>query len=332
MNTKVGIIGCGLWGRNIVRNFYNIEALDTVCDLDPENIAFVKKEYSNVKTTDCFKNMLDNPEISGIIVATPSHTHYKLVKEALLAGKHVYVEKPIATSYLEAQELTDLADENELALMVGHLLLYHPAVNRIKSIVDEGKLGDITYVQSDRLNINFFRNDRSVMWDLAPHDLSMVSYVIGQDPVRVKDATGVSTGNDGIIDISHLDVEFENGAIAHLSDSWIHTEKRVHLMVRGTEKTLVFDDTKQEDKILIYDNFSNNKELIESADYIEVEPLKLECQHFINCIDNKIKARSDGNNGVETVRILEDAEKIMLGDDYNKIHNLKFVTSRRNKK
>jgi UDP-2-acetamido-3-amino-2,3-dideoxy-glucuronate N-acetyltransferase len=325
---KVAVIGCGVWGRNLVRNFYNLEALYSVCDMDSEALCAISSQYNGIKCMCDFDEVLKTQEIKGIIIATPSHTHYPLVKKALEAGKHVYVEKPIATNSCEAKELNEIADEKGLVLMVGHLLLYHPAVTRLKTLIKEGVLGDIKYVQSDRLNVNFFRNDRSVMWDLTPHDLSMAAYILDKKPLSVQSAVGCSVNNDGIIDIAHIDVNFEDNILVHLSDSWIHPVKRVVLIARGADATAVLDDTLSENKLVIYDNFSQEKRIVETPDYIEIEPLKLECQHFLSCIENKIKPRSDGLNGYEVVKILEDAEKIMLGGQYNKISAIKLVSSR----
>ena len=261
----VAITGCGLWGRNLVRNFYNLGALHTVCDLDFENLRVVKESYEDVRLTSDFDSLLTNDEIKAIVIATPSHTHFPMVKKALLAGKNVYVEKPIATRAAEAEEMQRIASEHDLILMVGHLLLYHPAVNRLKGLVEEGALGEITYAQSDRLNINYFKNDRSVMWDLAPHDLSMVSYVLGKDPINVKSAVGCSSDRNNIMDIVHLDINFEGGILAHISDSWITPAKHVRLLVRGSKATAILDDTVQENKLTIYDNFkAGSTEVIQS--------------------------------------------------------------------
>ena len=332
LDVKIAVIGCGLWGKNLIRNFYNLGALYSGCDIDHEMLEAMSTEYPGVNFTDNMDNLFNSKEINGIAIATPSHTHYPLVKKAIGAGKLVYVEKPIATNSEEAKELTELAEQNERALMVGHLLLYHPAVNRLRTLIAEGVLGDIVYAQSDRLNVNYYKNDRSVMWDLAPHDLSMISYVLDKSPVSVRSAVGTSTGNDGIIDITHIDIDFPDGILVHISDSWIHPEKRVVLLVRGTKATAILDDAEPINKIRIFDNFSQNNQIIECPEYIEIEPLKLECQHFINCIHNKIKPRSDGMNGYEVVKTLEEAEKIMLGNNYSKIHNLQLASSRRKSK
>src|SRR5574344_2149999 len=279
---KVAVIGCGMWGRNIVRNFYNLNVLEIVCDLDPANRQKVLDEYKNVKVTSDFNDILNNPEITGVAVVTPSHTHYGLVKKFLEKGKNVYVEKPISTVAQEAKDLTELANQKDLVLMVGHLLLYHPAVNRLKMLIEDGELGEIVYAQSDRLNINYFKNDRSVMWDLAPHDVSLVSYVTSKNSVRVISAVGCSSERNEIMDITHITLEFEGGMIGQISDSWITPKKHVTLLVRGTKKTAILDDTVMENKLQIFDNYANNSVDIK-LDYLEIEPLKLECQHFISC-------------------------------------------------
>jgi UDP-2-acetamido-3-amino-2,3-dideoxy-glucuronate N-acetyltransferase len=330
-NQKIAVLGCGLWGRNIVRNFYNLNALGMVCDLDDENLAKVREQYPEVKTTKDFHDILNSEEITGVVVVTPSHTHYKFVKAMLEAGKNVYVEKPISTVAQEARDLTDLADSKGLVLMVGHLLLYHPAVNRLKMLVEEGVLGDIVYAQSDRLNINYFKNDRSVMWDLAPHDVSMISYVLGKNPKRVISATGCSSDGNDIMDITHIGIQMEGGAIAHITDSWITPRKHVQLLVRGTKATAILDDTVPEHKLTIYDNYKAGTIENVQLDYLEIEPLKLECQHFISCCETGKKARSDGENGFIVVSILEEAEKIMLGDRTKNLDHVDFALSRTKK-
>lgn len=328
---NVAVIGCGLWGKNVVRNFYNLNALNTVCDLDEENRKNLKEQYPDVNIIADFNEVLKNSDIDAVAVVTPSHTHYKIVKQAIEAGKHVYVEKPISTVASEAMSLAKIAEENNKILMVGHLLMYHPAVNRLKMLIAEGILGDIRYVQSDRLNINYFKNDRSVMWDLAPHDVSMTSYILGKEPVRVISAVGASSDNNDIMDITHVTIEYEDGVIAHISDSWIHPQKRVNLLVRGTKATAIFDDTVPINKLQIFESSTPKVSKTEVLDYIEIEPLKLECQHFLNCIEQGKSARSDGHNGFNVVKILEEAEKIMLGEKVKNLDNVDFALSRSKK-
>ena len=255
---RIAVVGCGMWGRNIVRNFYNLNVLDTVCDIDEENRKKVLEQYPGVKVTNDFNEIINNKDITAVAIVTPSHTHFKLVKAVLEAGKHVYVEKPISTVAQEARDLSELAHDKGLVLMVGHLLLYHPAVNRLKMLIEDGVLGDIVYAQSDRLNVNYHKNDRSVMWDLAPHDVSMMSYVIGKAPKRVISAVGASSDRNDIMDITHISIEFEDGVTGQISDSWITPRKHVTLLVRGTKKTAILDDTVPENKLVVFDNFENS--------------------------------------------------------------------------
>ena len=325
---KIAVIGMGMWGKNIVRNFYNLNVLDTVCDLDDESLKSVREQFPGVKVTKDFHDIINNHSITAVAVVTPSHTHFKMVKAMLEAGKNVYVEKPISTVAEEAKILTELADEKGLVLMVGHLLLYHPAVNRLKMLIEEGVLGELVYAQSDRLNVNYHKNDRSVMWDLAPHDVSMIAYATGKDPVKVISAVGCSSDKNDIMDITHVTIEFEDGMIGHISDSWITPQKHVTLLVRGTKATAIFDDTLPDHKLKVYDNFIPANTQDYPVDYIEIEPLKLECQHFVHCCESGQKARSDGENGFKVISILEEAEKIMLGSRVEDLNKKDFALSR----
>ena len=310
---KIAVIGFGMWGRNIVRNFYNLNVLDIVCDLDDESLKKIQEQFPGVKVTKDFNDIINDKSITGVAVVTPSHTHFKIVKAMLEAGKNVYVEKPISTVAEEARVLTELADEKGLVLMVGHLLLYHPAVNRLKMLIEEGVLGELVYAQSDRLNVNYHKNDRSVMWDLAPHDVSMIAYATGKNPIKVISAVGCSSDRNEIMDITHLTIEFEDGMIGQISDSWITPQKHVTLLVRGTKATAIFDDTLPENKLKVYDNFIPANTQDYPLDYLEIEPLKLECQHFVNCCASGQKARSDGENGYTVTKILEEAEVFVAG-------------------
>ena len=325
---KIAVVGFGMWGKNIVRNFYNLNVLDIVCDLDEEVHKVIQEQFPGVRVTKDFNDIINDDSITGVAIVTPSHTHFKLVKAMLEAGKNVYVEKPISTVAEEAKVLTELADEKGLILMVGHLLLYHPAVNRLKMLIEEGELGELVYAQSDRLNVNYHKNDRSVMWDLAPHDVSMIAYATGKEPVKVISAVGCSSDRNEIMDITHLTIEFEGGMIGQISDSWITPQKHVTLMVRGTKATAIFDDTLPANKLKVYDNFIPANTQDYPLDYLEIEPLKLECQHFVNCCASGQKARSDGENGYTVTKILEEAEKIMLGAKLEQLNQKDFALSR----
>lgn len=329
MGVNIAVVGCGTWGKNLVRNFYNLGALHTICDLDKEVLSTLAEQCQGISISTDIDAVINDENIDALVVATPSHTHYKIVSKALEAGKHVYVEKPIATSEKEAKSLNELAATQEKVLMVGHLLLYHPAVNRLKTLVEEGYLGNILYVESYRQNINYFKNDRNVIWDLAPHDLSMVAYVLGKSPEKVISAVGSSTCKDGIIDVAQIDVKFQGDIQAHISSSWIHPIKHVILMVKGSRATAILNDAEPTNKLKVFENLSPSKQDVEYPEYLEIEPLKLECQHFISCIENNVKPRSDGDNGYEVVKLLEEAERMMLGSQYNKISSFKLASSRK---
>lgn len=308
---RVAVIGCGLWGKNLVRNFYNLQSLEAICETDLEKLLLIRKQYKDIKAYTSVQEVLKDSNVTAVAIATPSCSHYEIAMECLKAGKHVYVEKPIATTSSEAFELNEEADARELVLMVGHLLLYHPAVNRLKGLIAEGYLGTICHIQSDRLNYNPTKYDLSVIWDLAPHDISMMSFVLDMDPLSVKSAIGYVTTPGRVMDVAHLDLLFPDGISAHIHNSWIHPYKQVKLLVRGTEMTAILDDTETSHKLHMFNNNIYDKRVVDYPEYIDIEPLKLECQHFINCINKQIKPRSDGLNGYQVVKMLEEAEKIM---------------------
>ncbi|MGE0201630.1 MAG: Gfo/Idh/MocA family protein [Candidatus Melainabacteria bacterium] len=305
----IAVIGCGNWGKNLVRNFAHLDALHTVCDLDSDLLQSFRQQYRQVHATRNMQSVFENPAIQGVIISTPSHTHYALAKQALLAGKHVYVEKPVATTGNETIELFSLAEEHDRVLMVGHLLLYHPVVNRLKQLVAEGALGVINSVESDRLNTNVNRPDKSVLWDLAPHDLSMISEVLGEQPEALTSVVGYTNHPDGLIDDAHLDLAYPGGVGAHIHVSWVHPQKRVKLVVRGTQGTAVIDDTLGEDKLHLYAKDDTPLPVEEFPEYLMIEPLKLECQHFLHCMQTGKRPKSDGMNGYRVVQVLEEAEE-----------------------
>ena len=323
MKPKIALAGCGSWGKNLARNLYNLEALGSVCDADPKILDNIRKNY-NVKITVSYADLISDPQINGIVIATPSHTHYSLARLALLAGKHVYVEKPLARGYLQAQELNHLAGVKGLTLMVGHLLLYHPAVNSLRELIFKGELGEVRFLNSDRRNFNQqARRDNNVIWDLAPHDISMMSYILGLEPIGVENACGWSTNSDGVIDVAHLDLNFPGDIPAHIHNSWIDPQKQVLLTVNGSKKTAVLNDSRQEDKLELYYIDDEGSVKVETPSFSNEEPLKLECEHFIDCIKSGEAPRSDGASGYQVVKILEEAEQKM--HIANKSQAFKFV-------
>ncbi|MEM0952305.1 MAG: Gfo/Idh/MocA family oxidoreductase [Cyanobacteria bacterium P01_H01_bin.74] len=307
----VCVIGAGNWGKNLVRNFESLGVLHSVCDLNTQLLDTLKQEFPDLVCSTTFSSVFDNPLIKGVVIATPSHTHYNLCKEALLKGKHVYVEKPIATTVKQTQELVSLAKSVNQVLMVGHLLLYHPAINRLKQLIDAGTLGQIKSISSDRLNTNPRRPDKSVLWDLAPHDVSILNYLTGAVPETVVSSLGYKSAEDNLVDDVHLDLLFPGKVAGHIHVSWVHPVKQVRLIVRGTEKTALMDDTLSENKLQLFnpDDMNTPKQVF--PDYLIVEPLRIECQHFINCMRYGYNPRSDGDNGYNVVHVLESAEQVM---------------------
>ena len=308
---NIALAGCGSWGKNLARNLFQIGVLNTVCDVDPKILDWLRKTYS-VKVTTSYADLISDPDVKGIVIATPTHTHYSLARLALLAGKNVYVEKPLARGYLQAQELNHLAGVKNLTLMVGHLLVYHPAVDCLRELIFKGELGEVRFLNSDRRNFNQqARRDNNVIWDLAPHDISMMSYILGLEPIGIVNACGWSTNSDGVIDVAHLDLNFPGDIPAHIHNSWIDPQKQVLLTVNGSRKTAVLNDSRIQNKLELYSIEQDGTVKIESASYSEDEPLRLECEHFVECIESGEAPRSDGASGYQVVKILEEAEQKM---------------------
>lgn len=309
---KVAVIGCGNWGKNLVRNFAHQGALAVVCDADKRRLEYVRKEYPGVRVTEQFEIVLQDKTVSGIVIATPSDSHFPLARQSLLSGKHVYVEKPLARDVRHAEELDQLATERNLVLMVGHLLLYHPAVNCLKELIASGELGELRFVRSDRMNFNQSRRDWSVLWDLAPHDLSMMSYLLDCELTEVNRVGGWDTQGDGLVDVAYLDMFFPvNGRIVpgQVRNSWIDPQKVVRLTVNGSLKTAVLNDANTENKLALHSQTKEGRMVVEFPEYPDVEPLHLECEHFLKCIETGERPRTDANNAYQVVRILSEVER-----------------------
>lgn len=313
---KVAVIGCGNWGKNLVRNFAHLGALAAVCDADHKKLEHVRREHRGIKVHDNFQNVLQEPDVEAIVIATPSDTHFSLARESLLAGKHVYVEKPLARDVKHAEELDALATERNLVLMVGHLLLYHPAVNCLKDLIASGELGELLFVRSDRMNYNYSRRDWSVLWDLAPHDISMMSYLLDCDTAEVSRVGGWETLHDGLVDVAYLDLAFQaNDRIipGQVRNSWIDPQKVVRLTVNGSLKTAVLNDTQVENKLALHSLTKEGRMIVEYPSYPDSEPLHLECEHFLQCLVTGERPRTDANNAYQVVSILADVEKRLCG-------------------
>lgn len=322
MTKKVAVIGCGHWGKNLVRNFALLGALGAICDRDETLLAKFKTEYPDVICTTRFEDLITNPVIDALVIATPSRHHYPIAKACLLADKDVYIEKPLATSLKEAQELIQIAQRLDKIIMVGHLLLYHPAVCRLRQLIVEGALGEIKYIESLRLNLNKNRPDKSVLWDLAPHDLSLMMYLLGENAKQVLSAQGLQTAEDGLVDVAQVNLAFESGIQGHIHTSWVHPVKEVRVTVTGTKALAILDDTlpwKEKLKLRPTEESKSEAEgtqpvmpAYDTPEVLTIEPLKLECQHFLHCIESRRQPKSDGDNGQAVVACLEVAENLLL--------------------
>ncbi len=313
---KLGLIGAGRWGENLIRNFVQLGVLSTICDTNDSALNKINKRFPTVKLTKSFLDIINDPSINAVVISAPTKLHEEFAKLSLRAGKHVYVEKPLARNEKGAIELMQMADELNLVLMVGHLLLYHPAVNKLKELIGEGALGEIRYLNSDRRNFSSVRGDTNVIWDLAPHDISMINYILSDDneeecEIELLDAKGFSTSNDNVFDVAHLDLCFKGNISAHIHNTWIDPLKQCLLTVNGSKKTAVLNDVDTERKLSLYSMLPDGQILEEHPIYIKDEPLRLECEHFLDCVKSGKRPLSDAFNGYKVVRILEKADFIM---------------------
>ncbi len=311
---RVGQVGLGYWGKNLVRNFDDLAQLTWLCDSSEALRADFAHRYPDARVTGDFEEMISSGEVDAVVIATPVPTHYPLARRALAAGLHVFVEKPPAMKAVEMEELVALADERGLVLMPGHLLLYHPAVHKLKELVDSGELGDVLCVYGNRQNLGKIRKDENALWSLGVHDLSVILYLVGDEIVEAA-AHGHAFLNEGVEDVVFCYLRFASGKIAHMHLSWLDPHKMRRLTVVGRDKMAVFDDMELERKITVYDKAPEQP----SDTYGEwrtrtgdtfspklsnAEPLKLECQHFIRLVQEGWDGR-EMRDGLEVVRALE---------------------------
>ena len=320
----LGQVGLGYWGPNLLRNF---QALPTarvkmLCDLSTEALAHAGERYPELLRTTEYADLLRDSEIGAVVVSSSATTHYRLARAALEAGKHVFVEKPIALRENEAENLIRLADERDLVLMVGHLLLYHPAVTKLKELLDGGQLGDVYYLYSERRNLGKVRHDENAMWSLAPHDIAVALYLLGEMPAAVS-AQGQAYLQPGIEDTVFFTLRFADGRLAHSHVSWLDPHKVRRLTVVGSRQMAVFDDVEPSEKLRIYDKGVDRMPEYASygdaltlrfgdiyAPHLEMqEPLRLECQHFVDCVAHGRQPLSDGRNGLAVLRVLERLQR-----------------------
>lgn len=317
----IGLVGFGYWGKNILRNLYEMGVLLAACDSDLDAISEYKETYPDIIFTTLFEDILQNPDIEAIAIATPASTHYEFVKQSLLAGKDVFVEKPLALTVIEGEVLVELAEKQCQILMVGHILLYHPAIIKLKELISSGELGKIQYIYSNRLNIGKLRTEENILWSFAPHDISVILMLLEDEPMKIS-GFGGDYLNNGIFDTTLTTMEFKNDVKAHIFVSWIHPYKEQKLIVVGSKAMAVFDDVSKE-KLFLYQHKirwkDGNIPIAEKADYYIVpiekgEPLKAELNHFVNCVLEKKRPKTDGAEGVRVLRILESAGETLLND------------------
>jgi UDP-2-acetamido-3-amino-2,3-dideoxy-glucuronate N-acetyltransferase len=310
---KIAVVGTGYWGKNHVRNFYELKALEGIYDSDPRVVASLKEVYSGIKAYSNYEEVLKS-DVEGIVLATPAITHYVLAKQALLAGKHVLVEKPLALEESDGNDLVECGKKAMKRLMVGHVLQYHSAVIKLKELIEAGELGKIQYIYSNRLNIGRIRTEENILWSFAPHDLSVMLMLLNEIPISVK-STGGSYLQQGVADVTMTTLDFASGVKGHIFVSWLHPFKEQKLIVVGDKKMAVFDDL-EEEKLKLYAHTVEwhqrmpiaIKAKAEVIPLEKLEPLKEECTHFMECISNGTKPRTDGEEGLNVLKVLTACE------------------------
>lgn len=325
MNGSIAVVGCGYWGKNLVRNFAELGALHTLCDSNSEVLSKLAQLYPDVNTETSLEKVLADKEIRGIVISSPAALHYSMTKQALLADRDVFVEKPITSKSSEAQELVDLAEKRKRILMVGHLMLYHPAVRTLKRHIQSGDLGEIYYLYSTRVNLGQVRRDESALWRLAPHDISLFLYLLEDFP-EIVSARGISYVQPHLEDVVFITMQFPPNVLAHIHASWLDPHKIRQLTIVGSKKMAVFDDMEPEHKLKIYEQgvADNQDRLTSPSETLALrsegvflprvdlaEPLSLECRHFLECMKNRLIPLSNGKQGLGVVRVLEKIEEVM---------------------
>lgn len=312
---KIAAIGCGLWGKNIIRNLDELGALVAVVDINEERARDLGDRFG-VPAYSSLAKLRESAAAEAIAIATPAETHATLAIEALDAGLDVFVEKPMATRVTDGERMVKLAAEKDLVLMVGHLLEYHGAIRRMKELVDSGELGKIEYVYSNRLNMGRVRREENALWSFAPHDIAILLLLVGEMPIQIT-ATGGSYLQPNIADVTVTNLLFDGGLRAHIFVSWLHPFKEQKLVVTGSKKMAVFNDVLPEDKLLVYDRDIENIEgelvahRVEGTpvEYDRTEPLQRECRHFIDCVTQRKRPRTDGLNGLRVLSVLQASQR-----------------------
>ena len=342
-NLRVAVVGCGYWGQNLLRNFCELEEAEVVvaCDFDQKALARAKRRYPTIETTQDYQEVLADPRVEAVVLATPVSTHYPFASMALQAGKHVLVEKPLAQSSQEVQDLIDLAERMGKVLMVDHTFLYTGAVRRMKALVDAGEIGDLLYFDSVRISLGLVQSDINVLWDLGPHDLAIMDYLCKREPISIS-ATGVKHLETPYQNIAYVTVQSEGNFIAHFHLNWMAPVKVRRTLVGGSKKMIVYDDMEASEKVKVYDKgitqnhdperrermltgYRNGDMLAPNLD--GTEALKLMAREFVSSIAQNRAPLTDGYAGLRVVRLLEAAEESMAHD--GRVVFLKEVAARR---
>jgi predicted dehydrogenase len=318
---RVGVVGLGYWGPNLARNFDRLpsSSLVWICDASEEARERAARQFPDARATANVQDLLGDPELDAVVVATHVPSHAELASAALGAGKHCFVEKPLAQSVAEAEGVAEAAESSGRVLMVGHLLEYHPGIDRLKEIADSGELGDIHYVYSNRLNLGKLRADENALWSLGAHDVSVILRLAGEEPVEVY-AQGESYMRPGVEDVVFCYLRFPSGLAAHLHLSWLDPHKERRLTIVGSRRMATFDDMELERKLTVYDkgfdqDFQSYGEYIARSGDVwsprisNEEPLRIECRHFVECVQSGSEPRSGGRSGVAVVRVLESLQR-----------------------
>jgi predicted dehydrogenase len=315
---RIGVVGLGYWGPNVVRNMSRVADLAWCCDLSAENRERYAPQYPQARFTGNFDDLLNDPTLDAIAVASSVPTHHPLGLRALAAGKHVFIEKPLAASVADARELVEAAESAGRRLMVGHLLLFHPALGAVRSLIDSGELGDIYYLYGNRVNLGQVRADENALWSLGAHDVAVLLDLVGERPIEAQ-ARGECYVRPGIEDVVFGYLKFPSGAVAHLHLSWLDPNKMRRLTVVGSQRMVVFDDMETDRKVTIYDKSASRSPSTDSyGEYVSVrfgdisipriandEPLRLECQEFVDAIAEEREPRCNGREGLAVVEVLE---------------------------
>lgn len=319
MSVRIGVLGTGYWGKNLLRNVGELGALAAIADSNPETALAFSRQYPSAVRHESAADMFADPNVDAVMIATPAATHGALTKQALDAGKHVFVEKPLCLDLVEAKTISEIADSRNLTLMVGHLLLYHPAFIALRAFVEAGNIGPLRYIYSNRASLGKIRREENVLWSFAPHDISMMLALFGRSPQNVT-CNGNAWLSPTVADLTLSHFDFGNGQQGHIFVSWLHPFKDQRLVVIGEEGMVVFNDTQSgEDKLLLYRHkvgWSEDLPVMEKADatpvaYESAEPLKEEVRHFIGCCNTGNRPVSDSNEAIRVLSVLDACQTSM---------------------